>query len=59
MSSSEIKCQLCDKGINECGGWLERVNEKGVPGVYECRPSCTAVMNRDEAVVNAVKGEEE
>lgn len=33
-------CRLCGKGAQEIQGYLARVNEFGVAGVWECRPSC-------------------
>lgn len=35
-----MKCRLCRKTAAEIQGWLLRVNELGVPGIGECRPSC-------------------
>jgi hypothetical protein len=52
-----IKCRLCDKDANDCGGWLERVNEKGVPGIWECRPSCDALLPPDERIIGAIENE--
>lgn len=49
-----MKCRLCGRHVSEIGGWLARVNEKGVEGVWECRPSCDAVMTDDEKVVDAI-----
>lgn len=54
-----MTCRLCGRTANECGGWLERVNEKGVPGVWECRPSCGKVLSREDAVLGAITAEEE
>jgi hypothetical protein len=47
-------CRLCGRDANACGGWLERVNEKGVPGVWECRPSCGADLSGEEKVLGAI-----
>jgi hypothetical protein len=55
---SNMNCRLCGKGVNDCGGWLARVNEKGVAGIWECRPSCDAELTRDEAVLGALEPEE-
>lgn len=49
-------CRLCGKGPFECGGFLHRVNEKGVKGIWECRPSCSAKMTSDEALIAAIEG---
>ena len=35
-----MKCRLCGRGANDAPGYLARVNELGVPGVWECRPAC-------------------
>ena len=51
-----MKCHLCGKGPNECKGWLARVNEKGVPGIWECRPNCKADMPPDDRVIAAILG---
>jgi hypothetical protein len=50
-------CRVCGKGVFETGGYLERVNEKGVDPIWECRPSCDAQLSDDEAVIAAVCGE--
>jgi len=52
-------CRLCGKSVQECGGYLQRVNEKGVPGLWECRPNCSADLPRDTAFLLAVEGETE
>lgn len=51
-----MKCRLCNRTLFECGGYLERVNEKGVPGVWECRPTCGAKLTNEQAVLAALKG---
>lgn len=51
-----IKCRLCRRGPNECKGVLHRVNEKGVVGIWECRPICGAAMDQDDAILAAVEG---
>jgi hypothetical protein len=52
-----MKCRKCNKGVHEIGGYLHRVNEKGVAGIWECRPSCDALMPNHEAVLAAIEGE--
>ena len=54
-----IVCRKCGRSSHEISGWLERVNEKGVPGVWECRPSCYATLTQDEAVIGALEWDEE
>jgi len=49
-------CRLCGKGINEIGGFLQRVNSTGKPGIWECRPACGAHLHPDDRVMNAITG---
>jgi hypothetical protein len=56
---SEPKCRRCGKGVSEIGGYLERVNEKGIPGIWECRPSCEAKMSDVKAMLAAIEAKEE
>ena len=51
-------CSLCGKDSFETGGWLERVNEKGVMGKWECRPSCEAELSNDNRLLGAITGRE-
>lgn len=51
-----MKCQLCGKSIQEIGGYLHRVNEKGVPGIWECRPSCNVKLTQGENLLLALGG---
>jgi hypothetical protein len=51
-----IKCRLCGRIPTQCRGVLHRVNEKGVPGIWECRPICGAEMDQDDAILAAVEG---
>lgn len=53
----EIQCRKCGKTMQECKGYLERMNEKGVPGIWECRPSCDADLPLDMRVLLAIEGE--
>ncbi len=54
------KCSLCGDDVckaTEKGSYLKRVNEKGVPAVLECRPSCDRVTgDQDDALLKAVGG---
>ena len=52
-----MKCNKCGKTLFQCSGWLERVNEKGVDGIFECRPSCEAHLSEESAVIGAITGE--
>lgn len=51
-----IRCRLCGRSPNEVGGILHRVNEKGVIGIWECRPICGAEMNNEDAIIAAIEG---
>lgn len=55
-SNNAPRCRKCGKGVFETGGYLHRVNEKGVAGVWECRPSCDAKLTNSEAVLAAIEG---
>lgn len=50
-------CRKCNKGANEIGGYLERVNELGVDGIWECRPSCEVNLSYNEKVLIAIEGD--
>lgn len=50
-----IKCRLCGRQGHEAG-LLTRVNELGVEGIWECRPSCTGQLPWADAVVAAIEG---
>lgn len=50
-----IKCRLCGNGIEEIGGYLHRVNEKGVPCIWECRPTCKADLPQDTNLLLALE----
>lgn len=52
----DLKCRKCGKSAPEIRGWLERVNERGVPGIWECRPSCDAKPTNEEAILGAING---
>lgn len=51
-----MKCRKCGKGIADIKGWLERVNEKGVPGIWECRPTCGSVLSNEDRIMGAIEG---
>lgn len=52
-----IKCRLCGKlGSQLSGVVLTRVNEKGVEGIWGCRPICGAQLPADEALLAAIEG---
>jgi hypothetical protein len=56
--SMRHRCRLCGKTAREIDGYLERVNEKGIPGVWECRPSCDAQLSPDDRIIAAIEGED-
>jgi hypothetical protein len=57
MSSST--CRKCGKGLFEIGGYLQRVNPKGVDGIWECRPSCDADLPQETNLMLAIEGDRE
>jgi len=58
MKASEVRCQLCGRNVFETGGYLTRVNEKGVPGIWECAPDCDASVSTADALMMAITGED-
>lgn len=53
-----MNCRICGKTALEIGGYLQRVNEKGVPGIWECRPNCSADLPQDTRLLLAIEGDE-
>lgn len=52
-----IKCRQCGvEGHNAKGVVLQRMNEKGVEGIWECRPICGAQLSPDVGIVAAIEG---
>ena len=52
-----IQCRLCGKlGSEAVGVVLTRVNEKGIEGIWECRPICDAQMTSADAIEAAIEG---
>lgn len=49
-----MKCRICNKEHWQIGGYLERVNEKGVDGIWECRPSCNADLPQETNLLMAL-----
>jgi hypothetical protein len=47
-------CRKCGKSALEIGGYLKRVNKKGVAGIWECFPSCDAKLSPDERLLSAI-----
>lgn len=52
----ELACHKCGKTPHEVHGWLERINEMGTPGIWECRPYCGAALTSTEALLGAIEG---
>lgn len=51
-----IKCRLCGKlGSELQGAYLTRVNEKGVPGIWECRPVCGSSLPQETLLMMAIE----
>lgn len=50
------RCRICGKTALEIGGYLHRVNELGVVGIWECRPSCSAKLSDDDRLIAAIEG---
>lgn len=50
-----MNCQKCGVAAAECKGWLERVNPKGVPGIWECRPACGETGTIIDAIAHVEK----
>lgn len=51
-----MKCRKCGATPNDPPYRLDRVNEKGVPGIWECRPACGAKQTQEEALIGAING---
>lgn len=51
-----IACQKCGATPNQEGVVLERVNEKGAEGIWECSPDCETRLPQDQAVISAIEG---
>lgn len=56
MKAKEVVCRKCGKNALEIGGYLRRVNEKGVPGIWECAPSCDTQLTNEQAIIAAIEG---
>lgn len=55
MKCGDIRCRVCGKNALETGGWLKRVNELGVTGIWECRPHCFSNLTPDERLLAALE----
>lgn len=55
-SSDVPKCRNCSRNAREIGGYLHRVNELGIAGIWECRPNCSVKLDPDQKVLAAIEG---
>ena len=51
-----VICHKCQKNQSQINGWLERVNERGVPGIFECRPHCDCILTQEQRIIGALTG---
>ena len=51
-----VICHKCQKNQSQINGWLERVNERGVPGIFECRPRCDCILTQEQHIIGALTG---
>ena len=56
---NHLNCRKCGANQFTCGGYLQRVNDTGVDGIWECRPSCHAQMTDIERLLAAIEGPDE
>ncbi len=47
-------CQKCKKDLDNIGGYLKRVNEKGVDPIWECRPSCDTIQTQEQNLLDVI-----
>jgi len=49
--------------VHEISGYLHRVNEKGIEGIWECRPSCASdssqQTDKDKVLLDAMEGKKQ
>jgi len=55
----KARCHRCGKDSYQCGGWLHRINKKGIFGIWECQPSCDAKLLKEERLFAALNHREE
>lgn len=53
------KCRCDPISVSRRGAYLERANEKGVPGIWQCNPSCDHLHGGQEDALLAALGVEE
>lgn len=56
---SGLVCRKCGVDTHGCGGYLARVNPRGQPGVWECRPVCGSDLPPDTRLLLAIEGDEQ
>ena len=64
MKATDLVCRKCNDNMFDAslrGAYLGRVNEKGVPGIFECKPSCepNPIAGSDDALLSAIKGDQD
>jgi len=52
-------CRKCKRTVHQIGGYLTRVNETGVEGIWECRPSCEADLPAETRLMLALDDDED
>ena len=53
-----MKCNKCGAPAWTPGKLMIRVNETGVDGIFECRPSCDHAMTKEQALLKALEENE-
>lgn len=51
-------CCLCKKTLDEIGGYLSRINAKGIDPVWACRPACEVVQTQEKNLLDAIQGDD-
>jgi hypothetical protein len=44
--------------LDNIGGYLQRVNEKGVDPIWECRPNCDAMQSPGQNLLDSINAHE-
>ncbi len=55
-SARPFSCRLCGRVGSELNGaYLTRVNETGVPAIWECHPRCDSTLTQEELLLMAIE----
>ncbi len=59
MKAKQSTCRKCKQNVFEAslrGAYLARMNETGVAGIWECRPTCEGnpLASKDDALLLAI-----